>query len=321
MTCPLGTLFLPQRGGPEKCEMSDAWANRPGHGPTDRPCWAAAMMCRVPYTPVHALVSLPLAGRRARRALPPDLLLWALPAFAVGAMVPDAPLFLDVLVPGTDELARPTHRLLGVVTVDLALTLAFTALWVLVVRGPFLAALPRRSAPVPDASTRAAHPLAVVGTVVGFAVAGTLTHILWDDFTHLRGTAVQTWDVLRTPVAGVTAYKYLQHGSSLVGFATIAVLTVRWWRRAEPVSPPQHLRSAVLAVGAGAAVGTVGAVVRLVATDHAVTVFSLARLAATHPVLGAGLGLVVWAVACTTVRHRDGRPSAALGAAPVQPPG
>ncbi len=273
------------------------------------------MMCRVPYTPVHALVSLPLAGRRARRALPPDLLLWALPAFAVGAMVPDAPLFLDVLVPGTDELAHPTHRLLGVVTVDLALALAFTALWVLVVRGPFLAALPRRSAPVPDESTRTAHPLAVAGAVVGLAVAGTLTHVLWDDFTHLRGTAVQTWDVLRTPVAGVLAYKYLQHGSSLVGLVTIAALTVRWWRRAEPVAQPQHLRSAVLAVCAGAAVGMVGAVVRLVAADHAVTVFSLARLAATYPVLGAGIGLVVWAAVRTTSRRRDGRPSTARVAA------
>ncbi|MFE4465650.1 DUF4184 family protein [Oerskovia sp. NPDC056781] len=273
----------------------------------------------MPYTPVHALVSLPLAGRRARRALPPDLLLWAVPAFTVGAMVPDAPLFLDVLVPGTDELARPTHRLMGAVTVDLALALAFTALWVLVVRGPFLAALPRRSAPMPGRSTRRAHPLAVTGAAVGLAVAGTLTHILWDDFTHLRGTAVQTWDVLRTPLAGVTAYKYLQHGSSLVGFVTIAVLTVRWWRRAEQVAQPQHLRSAVLAVCAGAAVGMVGAVVRLVATDHAVTVFSLARLAATYPVLGAGIGLVVWAAVLTTSRHRDRRPSSARVTAGVPP--
>ncbi|MFF3063795.1 DUF4184 family protein [Oerskovia sp. NPDC057915] len=269
----------------------------------------------MPYTPVHALVSLPLAGRRARRTLPPDLLLWALPAFAVGAMVPDAPLFLDVLVPGTDELAHPTHRLLGVVTVDLALALAFTALWVLVVRGPFLAALPRRTVPVPGASTRAARPLVIAGAAVGLAVAGTLTHILWDDFTHLRGTAVQTWDVLRTPVAGVMAYKYLQHGSSLVGFVTIAVLTVRWWRRAEPVDRPQHLRSAVVALCAGAAVGMVGATARLVATDHAVTVFSLARLAATYPVLGAGLGLVGWAAVRTASRRRDERSSVARVAA------
>lgn len=278
------------------------------------------MMCRVPYTPVHALVSLPLAGRCARRALSPNLLLWALPAFAVGAMVPDAPLFLDVLVPGADELARPTHRLLGVVTVDLALALVFTALWVLVVRGPFLAALPRRSAPGPGAPARTAPPLAVAGAVVGFAVAGTLTHILWDDFTHLRGTAVQTWDVLRTPVAGVMAYKYLQHGSSLVGCVTITALTVRWWRRAEPVAQPQHLRSAVLAVCAGATVGMVGAVVRLVATDHAVTAFSLARLAATYPVLGAGVGLVVWATVRTASRRRDGR-SSALGVAAGAPRG
>ena len=266
----------------------------------------------MPYTPVHALVSLPLAGRRARRALPPNLLLWALPAFAVGAMVPDAPLFLDVLLPGTDELAHPTHRLLGAVTVDLALAVAFTALWVLVVRGPFLAALPRRSAPPggtdQGTSPRVAGPLVVAGAVVGFAVAGTLTHILWDDFTHLRGTAVQTWDVLHTPVAGVVLYKYLQHGNSLLGFVAIAVLTVRWWRRAEPVPHPRHLRSAVVAAGTGAVVGMVGAVVRLLATDHAVTGFSLARLAATYPVLGAGLGVLVWASVRTATEARASSP-------------
>ncbi|GAA3217368.1 DUF4184 family protein [Oerskovia jenensis] len=300
--------------------MSDETAVRPIPGTLFPLLEGAAMLCRVPYTPVHALVSLPLAGRRARRALPPNLLLWALPAFAVGAMVPDAPLFLDVLVPGTDELAHPTHRLLGVVTVDLALTLAFTALWVLVVRTPFLAALPRRATPVPHVSTRAAPPLAVAGAVVGFAVAGTLTHILWDDFTHLRGTAVQTWDALRTPVAGVMAYKYLQHGSSFVGFVTIAVLTVRWWRRALPVPHPQHLRSAVLAVCTGATVGMVGAVVRLVATDHAVSVLSFARLAATYPVLGAGIGLVAWAAVGTASRRRDGRSAAAGVAAGAPPP-
>ena len=244
-------------------------------------------MSPVPYTPVHALVALPLAGRRARRALSPALLLWALPAFTIGAMVPDAPLFLDVLWPGTDELAHPTHRLLGVVTVDLALTVAFTALWVLVVRGPYLAALPRRTPLSPDVSTRTARPLAIAAAVAGFAVAGTLTHVLWDDFTHLRGTAVQTWDVLRTPVAGVAAYKYLQHGSSFLGFVALAALVVRGWRTARPVAARQHLRSAVLAVAAGAVVGVLGAVVRLLATDQAVTVFSLVRLAATYPVLGA----------------------------------
>ena len=275
-------------------------------------------MSPVPYTPVHALVALPLAGRRARRALSPALLLWALPAFTIGAMVPDAPLFLDVLWPGTDELAHPTHRLLGVVTVDLALTVAFTALWVLVVRGPYLAALPRRTPLSPDVSTRTARPLAIAAAVAGFAVAGTLTHVLWDDFTHLRGTAVQTWDVLRTPVAGVAAYKYLQHGSSFLGFVALAALVVRWWRTARPVAARQHLRSAVLAVAAGAVVGALGAVVRLLATDQAVTVFSLARLAATYPVLGAGLGLVVWATVRTAASRREaGRPVST--GAPVPP--
>ncbi|OCI31944.1 DUF4184 family protein [Oerskovia enterophila] len=271
-------------------------------------------MSPAPYTPVHALVALPLAGGPARRALSPALLLWALPASAIGAMVPDAPLFLDVLWPGTDELAHATHRLLGVVTVDLALAVACTALWVLVVRGPYLAALPRRRPLSPDVSTRAAGPPVIAVAVAGFAVAGTLTHVLWDDFTHLRGTAVQTWDVLRTPVAGVAVYKYLQHGSSFAGFVVLVALVVRWWRASLPVAAPQHLRSAVLSMTAGAVAGMLGAVVRLLATDHAVTVFSLARLAATYPVLGAGLGVVVWAAVRTAASRREARRPVAVGA-------
>lgn len=264
----------------------------------------------MPYTPVHVLVALPLARRGALPSLPQDVRRWALPALVAGSTVPDVPTFVDVLWPGADELGHVTHGVPAALTLDVGLALAFAALWVGVVGPAVVGALPRRSPAATGAELdRAASGrgrAAGVLTVVAFAVAGILTHLAWDDVTHLRGSAVQAWDVLRDPVAGRPLYKYLQHGSSALGMLTLAAAAIWWWRRAQPVPAPQHLRSAVVAVLVGAAAGVLGAVARLAAEPGGVTVYALARRSATYPVLGAALALVAWAVVLG-VRQRSGR--------------
>lgn len=267
----------------------------------------------VPYTPVHALVALPFARRGARSRLTEPVRRWALPALVAGTMVPDAPIFLDVLWPGADELGHVTHGIVAALTLDVVLALALAALWVAVVGPAVLGALPRRSPvvrgaeePVLDArraeqgragAARAAGAVGAVGvaTVVAAAVLGIFSHLAWDDVTHLRGHAVQAWDVLREPLAGRPLYVYLQHGSSALGVLALLGAAIWWWRRAAPVVAPQHLRSAVVAVLVGAGIGLLGAVVRLAAEPAGVTLYALARRSATYPVLGAALAIVVWA--------------------------
>jgi len=272
----------------------------------------------VPYTPVHTLVVLPLLGERVRRRVPADILRWAVPAAAAGAMVPDAPIFLDVLVPGTGELGHGTHTVWAAFSVDLVLALLLATLWVRVLRSPVLGALPRRSrrADAPALGARPAltaptDPRVVLGVTVAAAVVGTLTHLAWDDLTHLRGHAVQAWDVLREPVGGYALYKLLQHGSSAVGVLGLVVAAVVGWRRSQP-APSRHLPSALLTAAAGVVVGLAGAVVRVLAEGTALSVYSVARLSATYPVLGAAVALVVWAVVVgRRATAQPGEPSSA----------
>lgn len=267
----------------------------------------------MPFTPVHALVALPLAARPWAR-VSTSTRTWALSALAVGAMAPDLPLFLDVLWPGAEDGAVHTHRW-QFLPVVLVLALAVTALWVRRVRSPFLAALPRRGASqsTPTAASRRGvgpggldspdHPdrpgrWTPVGglLVVGMALLGILSHLLWDDVTHLRGAAVQAWPLLREPMLGRPVYVYLQHGSSLLGVLALSAAALVWFRRAVPVPAPRHLRSLLVATMAGAAVGLVAAAARLVHDDAGVSVYALARLAATFPVLGSAIAVTVWAL-------------------------
>ena len=267
----------------------------------------------MPYTAVHVLVALPFARRDALPSLPQDVRRWALPALVAGSTVPDVPTFVDVLWPGADELGHLTHGLPAALTLDVGLALAFAALWVGVVGPAVLGALPRRSPAPPggelDRAASGRGRAAGVLTVLMFAVAGILTHLAWDDVTHLRGSAVQAWDVLREPLAGRPLYKYLQHGSSALGMLALVAAVVWWWRRAQPVPAPQHLRSAVGAVLAGATAGVLGAVARLAAEPGGVTLYALARRSATYPVLGAALALVAWAVVLTVGQRRARRRS------------
>ncbi|MEP7763813.1 DUF4184 family protein [Sanguibacter sp. 25GB23B1] len=278
----------------------------------------------MPYTPVHVLVALPFARAGTLPSLPGPVRRWALPALVAGTMVPDAPIFLDVLWPGADELGHVTHGLLAALTLDVVLALALAALWIGGVGPAVLGALPRRSpaaAPGPALDARRADPgrrrsagLTGTTTVVAAAVLGILSHLAWDDVTHLRGHAVQAWDVLREPLAGRPLYVYLQHGSSALGVLALLGVAIWWWRRAVPVPAPQHLRSAVVAVLVGAGLGLLGAVARLAAEPGGVTLYALARRSATYPVLGAALAVVVWALVVRTRSSRlapDGVPRSA----------
>ncbi|WP_066460233.1 DUF4184 family protein [Sanguibacter suarezii] len=266
----------------------------------------------MPFTPAHAIVALPFA-RRPWSALSSDMRTWALTAVAVGAMAPDLPLFADVVWPGAQEGAVHTHRW-PFFPLVLVVALIVTALWVLRVRPAFLAALPRRYPAVgsqrnahprgdvdrppssPARADRVVGPLGGVLVVVAAATLGLLSHLLWDDVTHLRGATVQAWPLLREPLLGRPVYVYLQHGSSMLGVLVLLVAAARWFRRAVPVAAPRRLGSLAMAITAGVATGMAGATARLLHDDADVSAYSLARLAATFPVLGAAVGLTLWAL-------------------------
>ncbi|MBF8185913.1 DUF4184 family protein [Nonomuraea sp. K274] len=164
----------------------------------------------MPFTPSHMAAVVPLMSSPAvRRFIDP----WAL---AMGAMVPDLPVFLPFM-PDYDIW----HSWRGVVTIDLAAVLILLPLFHGVFRDPLISLLP------PSLGGRAAllspARLRLLPMAVG-SVIGTATHIFWDSFTHSSGP-VQWGGWLAVSVFGVIRlFRLLQYVSSAIGLAVMV-----WW--------------------------------------------------------------------------------------------
>ncbi len=207
----------------------------------------------MPFTPSHAVVALPFV----RTPLPPA-------AIAVGAMTPDLPLFVRGLGPSYVQ----THSLVSL-PLTLLLALALLLLWRCVLR-PASRALapawvatrlpgewderagaafratfgirPRDAAGKPGPRTVFAASVFTGTTVATTALLllalaiGIATHILWDAFTHEGRSGTELLPILAerwAPIGGyeLPGYKWLQHGSSVVGLVILAVYGVIWWRK------------------------------------------------------------------------------------------
>ena len=199
----------------------------------------------MPFTASHALVALPFL----RTPLVPA-------AIAIGAMTPDLPLFVRGI--GVDYSF--THTFGNIVWTAL---LAFVLLlvWRVVLRPavPELAPswlarrLPQEWSDGGLAAARAAvgvgrkrwYPVLLA---VSFLI-GVASHILWDLFTHEGRAGVQLLPGLDEMWGPLPGFKWLQHGSSVIGLMIIGIWAVLWLRRrdARPGSTgslPQAVRVA-----------------------------------------------------------------------------
>lgn len=50
---------------------------------------------------------------------------------------------------------------------------------------------------------------------------GMITHVFWDSFTHKSGYFVNRIELLSNSILNIPIYKYLQHGSTMLGFVII----------------------------------------------------------------------------------------------------
>lgn len=189
----------------------------------------------MPYTLAHPAAVLPLVRRGPL----------VTSGLVAGSMAPDVPYFAGALVPRAFAFGQYTHRLLGVCTVDVLLAAGLVALWRLV-REPVLRLLPDAYGGRVAALTRPAgrpHP----GWFCVSAALGSLTHVLWDDFTHPGRLGERLLPVLGRPVAGHPLVQLLQWASSAVALAALAWWGVRLLRRTGPVPTVQAGPAAPLA--------------------------------------------------------------------------
>ncbi|TXN31542.1 DUF4184 family protein [Lacisediminihabitans profunda] len=172
----------------------------------------------MPFTPSHIAAVLPFVRLPLASA-----------ALVIGSMVPDLPFFVPL---GLHR--EQTHSLAGILPFDLPLAIACLLLWFFVVRAPLLdfapAWLRRRmppSAALPSAWTAR---LRVALVVLVSVLLGTVTHLIWDSFTHSDGWAVLRIGLLREHLGPFAVYRWAQYASSIAGLAIVAGWAARWAR-------------------------------------------------------------------------------------------
>jgi hypothetical protein len=194
----------------------------------------------LPFTLSHAAAVLPAVrgdGTGRGRLVPAVLV--------AGSFSPDLTYYAASFLSGAMEFGDVTHSFPGVFTVDVVIAWALVGVWLLV-REPLVALLPRARQGRAAVLLRCGTPRARVGPSLAAwwyvsAVLGALTHVVWDEFTHLDRWGMRMFPVLGREIAGSPLYWYLQYGGSAVAAVVIAVFLARALRRAprgEPLGVP-----------------------------------------------------------------------------------
>lgn len=188
----------------------------------------------MPFTLSHAAAVLPGIRRNGTGRGP--LLASALVA---GSFAPDMTYYADTAIPGAMEFGQVTHAWWGVFTVDVLITAATVALWLLL-REPLVALLPtpwqgrvhawvRGARRTPEQGPRGLRD----GTwFVVSATIGAATHVIWDAFTHHDRWGVRLVPVLGENTAGYPVFQLVQYGSSALALTVLVWFTVSGLRRA-----------------------------------------------------------------------------------------
>ncbi|MFE9935673.1 DUF4184 family protein [Streptomyces hirsutus] len=191
----------------------------------------------MPFTLSHAVAVLPAVRTdgTGRGPLVPAVLV-------AGSLAPDLTYYAASFLSGAMEFGDFTHSFPGVLTIDAGIAWALVGLWLLV-REPLVALLPRSRQGRPAALLRCGTPRARVRAALAArwyvsAVLGALTHVVWDEFTHLDRWGMRVFPVLGQEIAGSPLYWYLQYGGSAVAAVVIAVFLARALRRATPGPGP-----------------------------------------------------------------------------------
>jgi hypothetical protein len=186
----------------------------------------------MPFTAAHPAAVLPL------RRWCPRYLSWS--ALVIGSLTPDLESFL-VLAPRSVYGATLFGSFYFCLPVGLVLFLLFRQ----IVKRPAILLLPaghRRRLWPPDPDALRLDRGVLLRACVSIML-GAWTHLLWDSFTHV-GRGITVFPFLATPLGVIgnyqlTGFRLLQHVSTLLGIALLALAYLRWYRTAETREAPR----------------------------------------------------------------------------------
>lgn len=183
----------------------------------------------MPFTVTHVVAVIPFWP--LRRSLP-------FTALAVGAMVPDLPLFF----PSLDYAL--THSPVGAWTFCLPVGLIVFLLFESVMRRPLTALLPKWmetrlpvETSIPIEPKLGTHLRYFVGVALAIVI-GAYTHQIWDAFTHQDRWGTRLVPGLNAQMEigdlRLPGYKLFQYGSTFVGLPLLTLLAAWQLKRATP---------------------------------------------------------------------------------------
>jgi hypothetical protein len=252
----------------------------------------------MPFTVSHVMAVLPGVRWHRQLRLDPTCLV-------IGSMAPDFQYFVR-----GDQVGYFSHTVLGIVVWGVPVTLVLAALFHHVVKWPVLLAAPAGFTPLLGQPWHERWTLGVVASVVGSAVLGDLTHILWDGLTHATGLFVRVIPALKTPielpvVGSLVTYRFLQHASTVVGLAGVGWFTIARLRtRASTIVAPIARARARWTFAACMLIGSTLTLARLFVFRRRIDDFGNVAVAAISGLL-AGAILASIVVRADARRYRD----------------
>jgi hypothetical protein len=188
----------------------------------------------MPFTLSHTAIVLPFSRWLARWQL--------LSAATIGAMVPD----FRVFFPGMPRVE--THSIAALFTFCLPVGLITYWVFQRLIKSPILEVLPEgpyaRWRPfAAEANIRSLRQWLLAG---GGVLAGALTHLIWDGFTHDGGRGVRMFPVLDDSIIDIGSRHIppmyvLQDLGSLVGLAAVLAMMCYGLRRGPQAAVPNRL--------------------------------------------------------------------------------
>ncbi len=182
----------------------------------------------MPFTLAHPAAAVPLARLLKRRGV--------LSALVIGSIVPD---LAFVFRAGVERFE--THSVLGLFWFCLPVGLLGYLWFHTLAKRSLVWLMPDAIRCRLSASLAACEGLPDVpfAIVVSSLMLGSVSHLVWDSFTHREGLVVEALEVLRasrlrTWGLNLPLYKLLQYGSSVVGLALLAFWSWQWLRTAQP---------------------------------------------------------------------------------------
>lgn len=274
----------------------------------------------MPFTLSHAAAVLPGIRRDGTGRGP-----LVASALVAGSFAPDMTYYADTAIPGAMEFGQVTHAAWGVFTVDVLITAATVALWLLL-REPLVALLPRTwqgrvyacvrgAGRAPGSGTRGARDGA---WFVVSAVLGAATHVVWDAFTHHDRWGVRLVPVLGGSAGGFPVCTLVQYGSSALALTGLGWFAVSALRRAGarpvPRAVPVLGRRARWYAGGGIALCVLLGIVHRCARwyacfGHISTPLDIIPTACFGAGAGLAVGLVLYGVWLRLVRRPGTAPA------------